>query len=87
MTDKSKSLRSILLKENVLSGTNYIDWYRRLKIILKSEGSLYVLTEDEVKEPAEDAYQEDWDLYEKYKKDSLDVECLMLSAMTPELQK
>ena len=81
MTNKSKSLRSILLKEDILSGTNYIDWYRKLKIDLKSEETLDVLTDSEIKEPAEDAYQEDLDLYERYKKDSVDVECLMLSAM------
>ena len=77
----------ILLKDNILNGTNYIDWYRKLKIILKSERTLYILTGEELDEPKEDANQEEFDAYNKYKSDALDVECLMLSAMTTELQK
>ena len=87
MTNEQKTLRTILLKENILTGANYIDWYRKLKIILKAERTLYILTDEEIKEPHEDATQEEFDQYEQYKSDALDVECLMLSAMSPELQK
>ena len=87
MAKESKSLRTILLKENLLSGTNYLDWYRKLRIILKAERTLYVLEDIPLKRPEEDASDEEIEAYEKYKSDALDVECLMLSAMTPELQK
>ena len=61
MTYEQKTLHTILLKENILTGTNYIDWYRKLKIILKAERMLYILTDEEIKEPHEDATQEEFD--------------------------
>ena len=76
-----------MLKENFLNGTNYIDWYRKLKIILKAERTLYILEGEPLKKPGEDASNEEIEVYKKFKSDTLDVECLMLPAMTPELQK
>ena len=64
MTKEQKMIRSILLKDNILNSTNYIDWYRKLKIILKAERTLYILTDEEFKEPHEDASQEEFDEYE-----------------------
>ena len=87
MTNEQKTLRTILLKDNILNGTNYIDWYHKLKIILKAERTLYILTDEEIKEPHEDASQEEFDECEQYKSDLLDVECLMMFAMSPKLQK
>ena len=87
MSKKSKSLRTILLKEKLLNNTNYIDWYMKLKIILKAERTLYVLEDEPLKKSEENASDEEVKAYEQYKSDTLDVECLMLSAMTPELQK
>ena len=87
MSYEQKTLRTILLKENILTGANYIDWYRKLKIILKAERTLYILTDPEMKQPPLDTSDEEHNEYEQYKSDALDVECLMLSAMSPELQK
>jgi hypothetical protein len=36
------SLKSILEKEK-LNGTNFMDWYRNLKIVLKADKKLYIL--------------------------------------------
>ena len=63
MSYEQKTLRTILLKENILTGANYIDWYRKLKIILKVERTLYILTDEEIKEPHEDATHEEFDQY------------------------
>ena len=87
MAKESKTLSTILLKENLLNGTNYIDWYRKLKIVLKAEITLYVLEEEPLKEPGRNASDEEIKAYEQYKSYILNVECLMLSTMTPKLQK
>lgn len=82
----SFNLRSILEKEK-LSGTNFIDWYRNLRIVLKQEKKEYVLElpyPDELPEGATAAQKRD---YEKHTNDSLDVSCLMLATMSSELQK
>ena len=46
------------MKENLLNGTNYIDWYRKLKIVLKSEKKLYILTEPKPDEPDAEVSEE-----------------------------
>ncbi|KAJ1268307.1 hypothetical protein BS78_07G125000 [Paspalum vaginatum] len=82
----SFNLQSILDKEK-LSGTKFANWYRNLRIVLRQEKKEYVL---------EQPYPEDLEAcaiaarrraYEKYCNDSLDVGCLMLATMSPELQK
>ena len=50
----SFNLRSILEKEK-LNGTNFIDWYRNLRIVLKQEKKEYVLEVPYPDELAEDA--------------------------------
>jgi len=80
------NLRSILDKEK-LSGTNFTNWYRNLRIILKQEKNEYVLEQPYPNEPGNGASSVDRRAYEKYCNDSLDVSCLMLATMSPELQK
>jgi hypothetical protein len=82
----SFNLRSILEKEK-LSGTNFIDWYRNLRIVLKQEKKEYVLEVPYPDEPADNAPAADRRAYEKHTNDSLDVSCLMLACMSSELQK
>jgi len=80
------NLRSILDKEK-LSGTNFTNWYRNLRIVLKQEKKEYVLEQPYPNEPGNGASSADRRAYEKYCNDSLDVSCLMLATMSPELQK
>ena len=80
------SLRSVLQKDK-LSGTNFLDWYRNLRIVLKHEKKIYVLEKTTPKQPADNAPKKDVDAYEKHLDDALDVGCLMLATMIPELQK
>src|SRR3954466_15307941 len=80
------SLRSVLQKDK-LSGTNFLDWYRNLRIVLKHEKKIYVLEKPIPKQPASDALKKDINIYEKHVDDALDIGCLMLATMTPELQK
>ncbi|MCR2847895.1 retrotransposon gag domain-containing protein [Weizmannia coagulans] len=80
------SLRSVLEKDK-LNGTNFLDWHRNLRIVLKQERKIYVLEEPVPDEPLADAARAVKNAYEKHKNDSIDVACLMLATMNSELQK
>ncbi|XP_076908412.1 uncharacterized protein LOC143565286 [Bidens hawaiensis] len=79
------SLRSILDKYR-LNYNNFMDWYRNLRIVLKQEKKSYILDDPIPDEPNVD----DLDAYAnwlKYTEDSVQVSCLMLGTMIPEIQK
>ncbi|KAJ9547812.1 hypothetical protein OSB04_020355 [Centaurea solstitialis] len=78
------TLRSILEKDK-LNGTNFVDWLRFLRVVLKHEKKLYVIENPPPNPPARNASAEVRAAYEKHQNDSLDVSCLMLASMTPEL--
>ena len=48
------SLRSILEKDK-LNGTNFLDWYRNLRIVLRQERKEYILDHPIPEEPAANA--------------------------------
>ena len=80
------NLRSVLEKEK-LNGTNFIDWYRNLRIVLRQEKREYVLEQPYPDDLPDNATAADHRAYEKHCNDSLDVSCLMLATMSPDLQK
>ena len=80
------SLRSVLEKDK-LNGTNFLDWHRNLRIVLKHERKAYVLDAPVPDEPPADATRAVKSAYDKHSNDSIDVGCLMLATMTPDLQK
>ena len=81
------TLRSVLEKEK-LNGTNFFDWSRNLKIVLKQERKMYVLDNEIPNEPpANNAPRAERDAYSKPLNDSMDVTCLTLTTMNSELQK
>ena len=80
------TLRSILEKDK-LNGTNFFDWSRNLKIVLKQERKSYILDTAFPPVPPSNAPKAQKDAYEKHLNDSVDVTCLMLAAMVPDLQK
>ena len=84
--NSTMSLRSVLEK-NKLTGTNFLDWFRNLRIVLKQERKLYVLDEPLPEELAENVPRAEKNAYEKHHNDSIDVACLMLATMSSELQK
>ena len=81
------SLRSLLDKEHILTGTNFQEWYRRLRIVLRQERKYYVLETPLPQEPPQNASRAEKEAYKKHKDDSLDVQCIMLSSMSNELLK
>ncbi|KAK8610042.1 hypothetical protein V6N13_026586 [Hibiscus sabdariffa] len=86
MANKNLSLRSLLEKEK-LNGINFLDLFRNLRIVLKQERREYVIEEPIPNEPPANAPRADKDKFKKYFADMLDVSCLMLATMSPELQK
>ena len=78
------SLRSILEKDK-LNGTNFLDWYRNLRIVLKQERKEYILDQPIPDEPAVNAPKTQKDAYSKHVNDSIDVTCLMLGCMDSNL--
>ena len=84
--NSTMSLRSVLKKDK-LTGTNFLDWFRNLRIVLKQERKLYVLDEPLSEEPAENVPIAEKNAYEKHHNDSIDVACLMLATMSSKLQK
>ncbi|KAI3667449.1 hypothetical protein L6452_42507 [Arctium lappa] len=68
-----------------LDGTNFIEWFRFLRAVLRHEKKFYVLETPPPNAPAINAPTEVKTAYDKYQNDSLIVGCLMLSTMTPEL--
>ena len=82
----SFNLRSVLEKEK-LNGTNFMDWYRNLRIVLKQEKKEYVLDAPLPEQLADGVSRVTRDNYQKHLDDTLNVSCLMLLSMSPELQK
>ncbi|KAJ9556957.1 hypothetical protein OSB04_011571 [Centaurea solstitialis] len=79
------SIRSILEKEK-LNHSNFLDWYRNLRIVLKQEKKEYVL-EKPVPEEPQTTPKAAHDIWVKHSDDSIYVACLMLATMIPDLQK
>ena len=77
----------LILEKNKLNGTNFLDWYRNLRIVLRQERKEYILDQPIPKEPAANAPRAQKDAYNKHLNDSVDVTCLMLGCMESELQK
>ena len=80
----SLSLRGIL-DANKLSGPNYVDWLRNLRIVLTQEKVSYILDILAPDSLGEDAFEEDRAAYKMWKDDSVTVKCIMLASMSNEL--
>ncbi|KAL4388114.1 hypothetical protein GQ457_09G024970 [Hibiscus cannabinus] len=86
MTKNTISLRSLIEKEK-LNVINFLYWFHNLRIVLKHERNEYVIEKPTPIEPGANAPRADKDKFKKHMDDMLDVGCLMLATMTPELQK
>ena len=74
-----------IMESQKLTGPNFADWLRNLRIILKNERRLYVLDEDEPEMPPAGAPDEELAKFERYKLDVDIVQCYMLGTMSNEL--
>ena len=75
-----------LLDVNKLTGKNYDEWLRNVRIVLTAEKIAYVL-DTTLPVPPDGASEEDIQKFHKWIDDSTLAKCLMLSSMVPELQK
>ena len=82
---QSFSLRSVLEKDK-LNGTNYVDWIRNLRFVLRAEKKEDVLDTPLPEEPAEDAPAEKKTAYRKTCDNNFEVTCLMLACMELDIQ-
>ena len=80
------ALRTILEKDK-LNDTNFTNWYRNLRIVLKQEKKDHVLDNPLPDEPNENATVATTNAYRRAKDESTDISCLMLAHMEPDLQK
>nr|GEV11933.1 retrotransposon protein, putative, Ty1-copia subclass [Tanacetum cinerariifolium] len=84
---KQDSLRSILLAEK-LTGSNFTNWYRNLRNVLRYEKKMKFV--EQPIGPAPDPKTADPDTIDKYYESvnlEQEVACLMLSSMSPALQR
>ena len=77
------SLRSVL-ENDKLDGTNFLDWYRNLRIVLKQERKSYILEDPIFEPPTANVASADKDAYKKHQDDALGVRCLMLATINSE---
>src|SRR5664279_2425477 len=82
----SFALRTILEKDK-LNGTNFTNWYRNLRIVLKQEKKDHVLDNPLPAEPDDDESATVRTAYRKALDESTEISCLMLAHMEPELQQ
>ncbi|GJY85226.1 retrotransposon protein, putative, ty1-copia subclass [Tanacetum coccineum] len=80
------AFRSMFEREK-LSGNNFNDWFRQLKLVLRVEKKMYVIEQPLPAAPAADSEAQvlsQWNaVYDAYN----EVACLILGSMTPELHK
>ncbi|GKA90558.1 hypothetical protein Tco_0812428 [Tanacetum coccineum] len=85
-TTNNNSIRLILEKEK-LNGSNFLDWYRNLRIVLRNEQKLHHLEEALPKAPPATATAAVRNAYTRKVAEQQEVACLMLVSMTSEIQK
>jgi hypothetical protein len=76
-----------LLEKEKLNEVNFMDWYRNLIIVLRQEKTMYVLTEPYPDDLPAGSSVADHRAHEKRCNVVLNVSCLMLATMSPDLQK
>jgi hypothetical protein len=81
------SVRSVLEKDKLTGGNNFLDWQRNLRIVLRQERKLHVIDIPPPGPLPASATVEEQAAYTKDENDANDVACLMLASMSPELQR
>jgi hypothetical protein len=84
-SNQTFTLRSILEKDK-LNGTNYADWIRNLRIVLKDEKKKEILDNPLPEAPTDNAPAAEKNAYKRACGADLEVSCLMLACMEPDLQ-
>jgi hypothetical protein len=80
------ALKSILEKDK-LNGTNFTNWYRNLRIVLKHDKKDHVLDNPLPDEPEDNATVAEMNAYHRTRDESTEISCLMLAHMELDLQQ
>ena len=75
-----------VLESNKLNETNYADWIRNLRIVLRAANKEDVLDNPLLEEPTADAPTAERNAYRRAVDKDCEVSYLMLACMEPELQ-
>jgi hypothetical protein len=76
-----------LLENEKLNGANFMDWYRNLRIVLRQEKTEYVFSKSYPEDLPASSSATECRAHKKRCDDVLNVRCLMLATMSPDLQK
>ncbi|VFQ84555.1 unnamed protein product [Cuscuta campestris] len=76
-----------ILESQKLSGENFLDWEKNLRIVLDYERKLYILETEPPKTPKANARASELTSFKKYEDDARDVKCIIMTSMTAELQR
>ncbi|VFQ76025.1 unnamed protein product [Cuscuta campestris] len=74
----SINLRHVLESQK-LSGENFLDWEKNLRIVLDCERKLYILETDPPKTPKANARASELTSFKKYEDDARDVKCIIMA--------
>ncbi|KAL3619671.1 hypothetical protein CASFOL_034583 [Castilleja foliolosa] len=85
--EMSKNPLSSILDQNRLTGSNYQDWIRSLKLVLTLDDLVYVLTEVPPDSLPPTATEADLSKLAKWKKDDVTAPCYTIASMIPEMQR
>ena len=80
------NLQSIM-DANILTGPNFLDWLKNLRIILKRERLAYVIVQPLPQSPVADALESVQRTYQKHLVDSVRTGLIIHTSMSPEFQK
>jgi hypothetical protein len=77
----------IVLDANKLTGSNFLNWYLNIRIVLKQERELYILENPILFALHKDVDEEVMNVYQRHIDDNEQAAYVMLASMTPELRK
>ena len=86
MSSAMKAAMSTLFDKYMLNGSNFIDWLRNVRIVLRTESFLHVLDDPIPKAPSIDAPRELHNAYNKYMSQQAQVQGILLASMGSESQ-
>ena len=78
---------SIILDNNRLTGLNFIDWLRNLKVVLASKKILYVIEQSLPLFLLKHSLPEEHEVLAKWKDDDMQAHCIMWASMTIEIHR
>jgi hypothetical protein len=81
-------IAAILEKEKLHeSGTNFVDWFRNVRIVLNGARKDYVLDATLGDTPTDNATEAAQEVFQRCSDDYITVQCALLASMELELQK